>query len=414
MATARNAVTNAGSAGFEVPPTAGLPLSWRDLRSASGQHLAPALANLLGIRHAQLECSGTAALVVALTTLQRNSPRRQVIVPAFTCPLVALAVAHCGLELVLCDMAENSLDMCPEQLFQLCGEMTLAIIPTHLAGRVADVEYALAQARRVGAHVIEDAAQAVGAQWRQQSVGLRGDIGFFSLAAGKGLTLFEGGLLVTADPHMAQALAEVSAEIIPARPLFELRRCIELLGYLLFYRPRGLALVYGRPLRQALQQGDLVDAVGDLFPRQIPLHRVSRWRQAIGLNALARLPAFLHSQREQALRRIRQLSAIAGVSVFVDTPEQQGNWPFLLLTLPSEALRDAAMAQLWTQGLGVSRLFIHALNDYDYLADIVPATDTPHARDLAARSLSISNSLWLNDDRFEAICRVLASVLKAV
>jgi hypothetical protein len=61
--------------------------------------------------------------------------------------------------------------------------------------------------------------------------------------------------------------------------------------------------------------------------------------------------------------------------------------------------------------MGVSRLFIHALPDYAYLADVVPAQDVPNARDFAARSMTISNSPWLDDGTFEAICRSLEAVL---
>ena len=80
---------------------------------------------------------------------------------------------------------------------------------------------------------------------------------------------------------------------------------------------------------------------------------------------------FSQATRAQALSRVQRLRRIAGITVFDDAPGQQGVWPFLLLTLPSEATRDAALNTLWTAGLGVSRLFIHALPDYDYLREIV-------------------------------------------
>jgi dTDP-4-amino-4,6-dideoxygalactose transaminase len=82
--------------------------------------------------------------------------------------------------------------------------------------------------------------------------------------------------------------------------------------------------------------------------------------------------------------------------------------------LPDEKRRDAVLAQLWQSGLGVSRLFIHALPDYAYLAGVVPPQPMPHARDFAARSLSISNSLWLSDADFETICGVLESVRPSI
>ena len=395
----------------ELPPTAGLPLRPGDLRPGAPT-LAADIAAQLGTPPLQLECSGTACLLIALTTLSALQPtRRRVVVPAFTCPLVAIAVHAAGLELQLCDLRPGHHDMDPVALRAACDERTLAIIPTHLAGRVADVGDALAVASNVGARVIEDAAQALGARRDGGSVGMTGDIGFFSLAAGKGLSIYEGGLLLAREPELRERLARTAARIVPNRIGTEWRRCIELLGYAALYRPGGLRLSYGRPLRRALRRGDPVAAVGDDFPLTIPLHRVGRWRQDVGAHAAVRLPAFLDQLSTQAQRRLPRLRRIPGVRVLGDPPDAQGTWPFLLLLLPDRQHRDAALAQLWSYGYGVSRLFIHALPDYAYLEEMVAAQDVPHARDFAARSLTVSNSPWLDDEDFETICRTLEAVL---
>jgi dTDP-4-amino-4,6-dideoxygalactose transaminase len=396
----------------ELPPTAGLPLRPGDLRPGAPA-LADNLAALLGTPPLQLECSGTAALLLALTTLRELQPqRRRVVVPAFTCPLVAIAVRQAGLELELCDLRHGHCDMDPAALRAACDERTLAIIPTHLAGRVADVDDALAVARQVGAYVIEDAAQALGARRDGVSVGLAGDVGFFSLAAGKGLSIYEGGLLLARDPSLRERLARTAARLVPHNSGMEWKRRIELLGYAALYRPRGLRLAYGNPLRRALRRGDPVAAVGDDFPLTIPLHRVGRWRQAVGAHAAVRLPAFLDRLSAQAQRRLPRLRQIGGVELLDDPAGAHGTWPFLLLLLPDQERRDAALDQLWPSGYGVSRLFIHALPDYAYLAGIVPARDVPHARDFAARSLTIGNSPWMTDADFEAVCAALEAVLR--
>lgn len=398
----------------ELPPTAGLPLQAADLRPGAAT-LAADLARQLGTPPLQLECSGTASLLIALTTLRELQPQRcRVVVPAFTCPLVAIAVQQAGLELQLCDLRAGHYDMDPAALRSACDERTLAIIPTHLAGRVADVEDALAVARSVGAYVIEDAAQALGARRSGISVGCAGDIGFFSLAAGKGLSIYEGGLLLARDPALRERLAATAARLVPRRVDWEGRRCIELLGYAVLYQPGGLRLAYGNPLRRGLRRGDPVAAVGDDFALTIPLHRVGRWRQAVGAHAASRLPAFLNLLTTEAQRRLPRLRRINGVEVFDDPAGARGSWPFLLLLLPDQKRRDAVLEQLWGAGMGVSRLFIHALPDYAYLSAIVPRQDVPHARDFAARSLSISNSPWMTDEDFETICNTLEAVLARV
>ena len=391
---------------YEVPPTAGLPLRWRDLMPGDA-NLSAAIAQYLALPETQIECSGTAALVVALTALRQESARYKVILPAYTCPLVALAVAHCGLQPILCDLRADSFDLDHEQLSRLCDDTTLAVIPTHLGGRIADLAPVLAIAHRVGARVIEDAAQALGAYAQGQAVGSIGDIGFWSLAVGKGLTLYEGGVLFARDAALRQRLRQVSAQLVQHDALWELRRSLELLGYGALYHPLGLYLAYGRPLRRALRRDDPVAAVGDDFDAAIPLHRVGPWRQAVGVHALARLPAFQQSLRALAAQRKQVLTQAPGIQVLDDAPGTQGTWPFFMLLLPTARARDAALEELWTAGLGVSRLFIHALPDYAYLAHLFHASAVPNARDFASRMLTLSNSPWLNEAQFARVVSVL-------
>lgn len=404
---------------FEVPPTAGLPPRWRDLSPFVGAaphrgDLGRCAADFLGVGEVRVECSGTASLVVALTALHRLSGRHVVIAPAYTCPLVALAVAQCGLELRLCDLAPGSIDFDAAQLERLCDRDTLAVVPTHLAGRVADVVTALAAARAIGAFVIEDAAQALGARRNGKAVGLEGDVGFFSLAVGKGLTTFEGGLLVARDAQLRSELARASRDIVPYRFGWELKRSLQLLGYHALYRPSLLGLAYGSPLRRALRRGDPVAAVGDDFGADIPLHTLGHWRQSVGARAFARLPSFLETCATQAMRRKARLAQIAGIELVDDPADAAGTWPFLLLRLRDEVTRDAALRELWGAGVGVSRLFIHALPDYAYLQPFVGEHAVPNARAFAATTLTISNSPWLDDETFEAVCAVLETVGAAV
>jgi len=391
----------------EIPPTAGLPPQWADLIPI-GRTLEADLARWLRLENPQLECSGTAALVITLTTLKRNSTRHKVIIPAYTCPLVALAVLYCGLTPVLCDVRAGHFDFCPVQLAALCDEHTLAIIPTHLGGRVADLHTAMQIAASHGAAVIEDAAQSLGARWQGQIVGSVGDAGFYSLAVGKGLTTYEGGILLAREEQLRQQLRNTSQDLVVFSLKWELQRTLELLGYALLYRPKGLHLAYGMPLRRALKQNRLIEAVGEDFSANIPLHTLGYWRKSYAANAFARLPWFIAQLNAQAKRRKDMLASIPGVTLIDDAPGDQGTWPYFMLLLPSEQARDAALEALWPAGLGASRLFIHALPDYPYLKVKVADKNIPNARDFAARLLTVSNSLWLSDVDFARICEVLS------
>ncbi|ENE2727938.1 TPA: DegT/DnrJ/EryC1/StrS family aminotransferase [Stenotrophomonas maltophilia] len=392
----------------ELPPTAGLPIQASDFLPGGGD-LREVLASQLGTPPLQLTCSGTHALLIALRTLRKRAPRRDtVIMPAYTCPLVPIAVHSLGLRVQLCDTRRGHFDFDPGQLRRLADARTLAILPTHLGGRIADVELACEVARNAGAWVIEDAAQALGARVGNTSVGLRGDIGFFSLAAGKGLSLHEGGLLVSRDDELRAALAGHAVQHVRSSLRWELLRSVQLIGLAACYRPSLLSLVYGNPLRSALQRDDLEEAVGDIFPLDIPQHRVSHWRQNIGARAARRLPAFLQAGRLRALQLRVQLAQLPAVEVVDGLAGSGGTWPLLMLLLPSQRARDAVLKDLWPRGLGASRMFIHALPDYTYLRGIVPQDDMPNARDFAARMLTLGNSAWQTREDTAEILQVLA------
>lgn len=396
---------------LEVPPTAGLPLAWRDFIPSRHADLEGGLARWLGVPAVQVESSGTACLRIAFETLKTLSGRRTVIVPAYTCPLVALAVASSELQLRLCDVRPDSFELDLGCLKAACGSDTLCVVPTHLGGLASDVTAVADVARAAGAYVLEDAAQALGTRMRGHSVGTTGDIGMFSLTRGKGLTLYEGGFLVACDTDMMSALRETSRRLTADNPAVEWLRCLQLLGYRLTYNPVFLRLVYGIPLRYWLRRGDPVRAVGDFFPSSIALNRVGRARKAVAASALARLPMAIEENAKRGRQRAQILTDSTGVSVLQEPSDCQGTWPFLMVIMPSGASARALLDKLWMSGLGVTRLFAHELSKYEYLRTIVPAVDTPNASSLSERLVTISNSPWLSDADFATIVREVEAAI---
>ena len=223
------------------------------------------LRDWLGIPEPIMACSGTAAFVVALRLA--------------------------GLRAVACDTLPGGFGIDPGALGRCCDETALAVVPAHLGGRASDISAVSAVAHAYGAVVIEDAAQALGASFGGRSVGLSGDIGFFSLAVGKGLTTYEGGVLFSRDPDLHAELQGTASRVLRPGLLWNARRVLELLGYAVAYNPALLPLAYGRPLRRELDRDDEIAAVGDAFTLDdIPLHRMDPLRLRVAANALERLP----------------------------------------------------------------------------------------------------------------------------
>jgi dTDP-4-amino-4,6-dideoxygalactose transaminase len=393
----------------EIPPTAGLPAQWSDFIGPREGTLETGLARFLGVPEMQIECSGTAALVIALKALKRRSSRKSVVIPAYTCPTVLLAIKQAGLAIRLCDIQRDNFAFDADALRDCTGSDTLCVVPTHLGGLVSDLTDTLEIAKQAGAFVIEDAAQSLGATWRGEPVGTYGDVAVFSLSVGKGLTLFKGGFLVARDPDIRAALRETAAQIVPRNTAAEAVHCVELLGYRCFYNPLGLHFTYGRNLRRWLAGGQPERAIGDVFEGPIPIHRVSELRKNVGARALPRLRKWISESSARARTRVAMLETIPGIDIVRDLTGSEGTWPFIMVLFREEQHCTAALAKLWTAGLGVTKLFMRALPDYDFLKPGVPAASVPNARRIAALHLTISNSSWLNDNDFARICEVIGA-----
>ncbi|MBX9771816.1 MAG: aminotransferase class I/II-fold pyridoxal phosphate-dependent enzyme, partial [Candidatus Obscuribacterales bacterium] len=307
----------------ELPPTAGLPLLWRDFGAAFAGGRAgefeQALASFLHVPQLDLFSSGTLCLAIAFETLKEATGRKRVILPAYTCPLVAIAAHHAGMEIVLCDTAKNSFELDNHALEQLCDESIAAVVPTDIAGLPADLTELAMIAKSAGAYVIEDAAQALGAQRAGRPLGRDADMTVFSLAVGKGLSLYDGGILVVKDGELRAQMRQIAARRIRKAPHVNLIRLIQLLGLHLLYNPYGLSYVYGDPLRSALAKGDLLGAVGDEFDFEIPAYEFDELRKRIGKSALLRLPGFVSENRIRANERADKIEVQSGLQVLRET-----------------------------------------------------------------------------------------------
>ncbi len=378
----------------EVAPSCGLQPRARDLLAfGEGRTLEEVICAQLGLPDVEIVASGTAAILIALTYLRQRSPhRRRVIVPAYTCPVVVSAVAAAGLAAVACDTVAGGLDLDPAHLTRLVSDDTLAVIATHYGGALTDVGIVRATATAIAPEVaiIEDAAQAFGATWHGQSVGLTGDIGLFSFGAGKGFTIYQGGALVARDARVMAELRKVAGELTVRTVGGELRRALLLVAYHALYNRLGLRAVYGAPRRFWLARGNELRAAGETPPRRIAVQRVGQWRKAVGGAALARLPVHLADARARFSALARSLAECPRLKLHLPAPGVRPSATFLFVTLPASPSSEATIRRLWASPLGVNKLFSRAIVDYPHLQPWLYRTETPHARALAATTLTLS------------------------
>jgi len=165
--------------------------------------LEKVLAAYCQCRYAVGVSSGTDALLCSLMALEIG-PGDEVIVPTFTFFATAGVVARLGAKPVFADIEADTYNIDPACVESAVTERTKAIIPVHLFGQCADMNAVLAIARSRSIHVIEDAAQAIGAEYQGRRAGSMGRLGCLSFYPTKNLGGFgDGGMIVTNDAELA-------------------------------------------------------------------------------------------------------------------------------------------------------------------------------------------------------------------
>ncbi len=196
-------------------------VSWRsDGTSSLERRFAEAWAGYNNVPYCVSVDHGSSAILVALEALDIG-PGDEVIVPTMTWVAPAAAVLRVGALPVLADVDRETGCLTPETLAAAMSHRTRAIIVVHLGCTLADIDGILEVARAAGVEVIEDCAQAHGAQWRGRTVGTFGAAGTFSFQNGKVLASGEGGAVITSDPCLYNRLQQLRADSrrYPDRPV---------------------------------------------------------------------------------------------------------------------------------------------------------------------------------------------------
>lgn len=160
-------------------------------------------ARYCGTEYALAVSNGTTGLHLALAALGLQ-PGDEVVVPDLTFVATANAVAYTGATPVLADIDADTLCIDPASVKSLITKRTKAIIPVHLYGHPADMDALTEIGEAHGLDIIEDAAEAHGAEYKGRRVGGLGKCGVFSFYGNKIITTGEGGMLTTNDPEFYQ------------------------------------------------------------------------------------------------------------------------------------------------------------------------------------------------------------------
>lgn len=316
-------------------------------------------------------CSnGTTALHLALAALSVG-PGDEVILPTLTIISCALAVIYTGATPVLVDSDPQTGNMDPALVEAKITSRTRAIMPVHLYGHAADMDPILDLARAHQLKVVEDAAEAHGAEYKGRRVGGLGDVGCFSFYANKIVTTGEGGMVVTSAPHVAD-------------------------------RARRL-----RNLAHSPQQRFVHDMIGFNY-------RLTNLQAAIGLAQLERIKDSIRKKQWMAETYNALLGDIPGLTLPTEQPYAHSvYWMYALLVNERGPLsRDEVMAGLKQLGVD-SRSYFVPIHQQPALVErgLFAGERYPVAQDLSRRGFYVPSGLAITEAQLHRVSDALHQLM---
>ena len=328
-----------------------------------------AFADFCKVKHAATCCNGTVALHLALMALGVGRGD-EVIVPTLTFVATANAVKYCGARPVFIDSEPETWNMDPNLIEAKITPRTKGIIVVHLYGHPVDMDPIMSLAHRRGLFVIEDAAEAHGAEYKGRRAGSIGDIATFSFYGNKIVTTGEGGMVVTNDDALIAKVRQLKGQgMDPNR-----RYWFPIIGY--NYRMTNIAA-------------------------------------AIGLAQLEKAEWLIERRREVAKWYYEGLKGNPALVLPVEKEWARNvYWMFsVVLDEKVRLSRDEVMASLAEKGIETRPIFypMHTLPPYRRLAR---GQRFPVAERIASRGMNLPTGAGLTHEDIDLVCDALKKCIK--
>jgi dTDP-4-amino-4,6-dideoxygalactose transaminase len=289
-------------------------------------------------------------------------PGDEVITSTVTFPSTVNSILHLGAKPILVDVDPRTLNLDPDCVEHAVTRRTKAVIPVHMAGQPADMDAIWDIAERYGLYVIEDAAHALGAEYRGSSVGslARSTATCFSFYPTKNITTIEGGAVTTNDDAVAARVRLLSNN----------------------------GLTHNAWARYAVSKSEPWEAVVAGFKANM-----SDVQAAMGIHQLPRLDGFLRRREQLAVAYKAALHKVAVVELLESRSGVRQAWHLFVVLLHADQLsidRDSFRRALRQENIGTGVHFapLHLLPYYRDRLRIDPA-QLPNATALGPRLLSL-------------------------
>ena len=342
--------------------------------SSSGKYInefEEGFAKYIGTKYAISVTSGTAAMHVSLLSLGIG-PGDEVIVPAFTMGATWLTVIYVGAKPVFVDCERDTYNIDPELIEAKISRKTKAIMPVHIYGHPAEMGKILKLAKKYKLYVIEDAAEAHGAEYKGKKCGSMGDLGCFSFYGNKIVTCGEGGMVTTNNKWLAQRARGYKNFCFSAKKRF------------------------------------IHEDVGYNF-------RMTNMQAAFGLGSLQSIGKYIKKKKHMARLYEKYLSKVQGLILPTTKPYASNvYWMYAVLIEPDKF------------GMGKNRLRNELLKngvdtrDFFYPPNQQPALDKyleknekfPVAEYIAKRGLYLPSGLTITDEQIKKVSGIIIKIQK--
>jgi perosamine synthetase len=352
------------------------------------------LKSFFQVRHCFAVSSGKAALVLILEALHEIYPERdEVLIPAYTCYSVPSAIVRAGFRVRLCDMTPGTLDFDFDRIVEeLKNPSLLCVIPTHLYGMPSDVERVKNLVKHRDLFVVEDAAQAMGAEWAGKKLGTLGDVGIFSMGRGKPFSIVEGGIILTDNDLIGQILGKRMAAINGYGKLDCLKLILNAVALSILIYPKIYWLPKSLPF---LKLGETH------FNPTFPIRKLSSFQAGMAKKWKTKIDKLKAARSANA-------NKIAGYGI-KPLGVCGGTFPDLIrfpVLVTDKETKKTLLQKSERAGLGISDGYPGAINGIDEIWHHFNGSMFPVAKDLAERIVTLPVHPYVSEDDVQDIVKI--------
>ncbi|MEM2618818.1 MAG: UDP-4-amino-4,6-dideoxy-N-acetyl-beta-L-altrosamine transaminase [Candidatus Hadarchaeales archaeon] len=335
-----------------------------------------AVCNYVGSKHGIAVNSGTAALDIAVNSLEIDTG--EVITTPFTFVATAHSILYAGLKPIFADIQRDTFNIDPSEVEKKINKNTKAMIYVDFAGHPCEIEELKRIARQNDLWLIEDAAHALGAEYKGKKIGSFADITIFSFHPVKHITTGEGGMCVTNDDELAEKMRILRNQGVETAALER-------------FGPHGRWTYDVKMLGRN--------------------YRMTDFQAALGLSQFKKLDFFLKRREEIAKIYMQELADAQFLEPPVCRPCVRHAWHIFTVLVDRRISRDKFIIHLREKGIGVTVHYtpIYRFSYYGKRFNFRPE-DFPVTEDVSERIVTLPLFPKMTD---EDVMRVVSAVRDA-